>query len=51
VAPVLLEPPEDWQGTFLALSEECQIKGDMDTVFSAVKEFFERMMKRGGGRS
>jgi hypothetical protein len=49
--PALLEPPRDWQGRFLALTEECQLKGDMDTVFSAVEEFFERMMKGGGGRS
>ena len=49
--PALVEPPRDWQGRFLALAEECQIKGDMDQVFSAVEEFFERMMKGEGGRS
>lgn len=48
---VLVEPPRDWERRFLALAEECQLEGDMDTVFSGVEEFFERMMKGGGGRS
>jgi hypothetical protein len=33
------------------LAEECQLDGDMDTVFSSVEEFFERMMKGGVGRN
>jgi len=41
----LLEPPKDWQGRFLTLARECQLEGDMDTVFRAVEEFFQRMMK------
>jgi len=48
---VLVEPPRDWERRFLALAQECQIEGEMDTVFSGVEEFFERMMKGGGGRS
>jgi hypothetical protein len=28
----LLEPPRDWQGRFLALAEECQLQGDMETT-------------------
>lgn len=48
---VLVEPPRDWERRFLALAEECQLEGDMDTVFSGVEEFFERMIKGGGGRS
>ena len=43
--PALLEPPEDWQGRFLTLAQECQLAGDMDAVFSDVEEFFERMTK------
>lgn len=35
----LVEPRRDWKRRFL------------DTVFSGVEEFFERMMKGGGGRS
>lgn len=48
---VLVEPPRDWERRFLALAQECQLEGDMDTVFSGVEESFERMMKGGGGRS
>ncbi len=48
---LLVEPPQDWERRFLALAEECQLEGDMDTVFNSVDEFFERMMKGGGGRS
>jgi len=48
--PALLKPPRDWQARFLALAEECQLEGDMDTVFGEVEEFFEHMMK-GRGRS
>jgi hypothetical protein len=46
----LLEPPKDWQGRFLTLARECQLEGDMDTVFRGVEEFFQRMMKSVGGR-
>jgi hypothetical protein len=46
----LLEPPRDWQVRFQALAEECQLKGEMDTVFNTVEEFFERMRKGGRGR-
>lgn len=49
--PALVEPPRDWQRRFLALAEECQLKGDMYAVFSAVEEFFESMITSGGGRS
>jgi hypothetical protein len=41
----LSEPPRDWQGPFQTLAEGCQLKGDMDTVFRAVEEFFERAIK------
>ena len=47
----LVEPPRDWQGRFLTLAQECQLAGDMDTVFSDVEEFFERIMKVRRGRS
>jgi hypothetical protein len=47
----LVEPPRDWQGRFLTLAQECQLAGEMDTVFRHVEEFFERMMKGGGRRS
>jgi hypothetical protein len=43
----LVEPSRDWERRFLALAEECQLEGDMDTVFSSVEEFFERMMRTG----
>jgi hypothetical protein len=49
--PAPLEPPRDWQGRFLTLAEECQLAGDMDTVFRDVEGFFERTMKHGGRRS
>lgn len=39
-------PPRDWQRRFSTLAEECQLAGDMDTVFGVVEEFFENMMKR-----
>jgi hypothetical protein len=48
---VLVEPPRDWERRFLALAEECQLEGDMDTVFSSVEEFFQRMMRDREGRS
>jgi hypothetical protein len=48
---VLVEPPRDWERRFLALAEECQLEGDMDTVFSSVEEFFGRMMRDREGRS
>jgi hypothetical protein len=47
----LLEPPQDWQGRFVTLAEECELAGDMDTVFRGVEEFFERLMKSGERRS
>jgi len=47
----LLEPPRDWQGRFVALAEECQLKGDMDTVFTEVEDFFMRMVKSGADRT
>jgi hypothetical protein len=43
----LLKPPQDWQGRFVALAEECQLKGDMNTVFTEVQEFFIRLVKSG----
>ncbi len=43
----LLAPPRDWQGRFLALADECQLKGDMDTIFTQVEDFFMRMVKSG----
>ena len=49
--PALVEPPREWQGRFLALAEECQLKGNMDAVFGAIEEFFERMRKGAKGRS
>src|SRR5262249_24087217 len=36
--PALVEPPRDWQGRFLTVAEECQLEGDMGTVFSGVEE-------------
>lgn len=47
----LVEPPRDWQRRFMTLAQECQVEGDMDTVFARVEEFFERLMKSVGGRS
>lgn len=44
--PTLLEPPPDWQRRFVTLAEECRLTGEMDTVFSSVAEFFERLVKR-----
>lgn len=43
----LLEPPRDWQGRFLTLANECQLKGDMDTIFTEVEDFFMHMAKSG----
>jgi hypothetical protein len=40
----LVEPPQDWERRFLALADECQLKGSMNRVFRAVEEFFERMV-------
>jgi hypothetical protein len=45
----LLAPPRDWQRRFLALADECQLKGDMDTIFTEVKDFFMRLVKSGVG--
>jgi hypothetical protein len=43
----LLAPPPDWHGRFVALAEECQLKGDMDAIFSQVEDFFMRLVKSG----
>lgn len=47
----LPRPPKDWQGRFQALAQECQLEGDMDTVFSRVEEFFERVTGSVRGRN
>lgn len=47
----LPEPPRDWERPFLILAQECQLAGDMDTVFSHVEAFFESTMKGEASRS
>lgn len=49
--PALVEPPRDWESRFVDLAEECQLAGNMDTVFAEVAAFFGRLATRGGGES
>ncbi|MCZ2076474.1 MAG: nucleotidyl transferase AbiEii/AbiGii toxin family protein, partial [Bryobacterales bacterium] len=51
IPSALPEPPKDWQGRFQTLAQECQLEGDMDTVFSRVEEFFERMTESVRGQN
>jgi len=43
---VLFEPPAEWERPFRALSEECNLSGDMNAAFALVRAFFDRVMGR-----
>ncbi len=46
----LPKPPRNWQQRFVTLAEECQLTGDMDTVFKGVAEFSKRLINSGETR-
>ncbi len=41
----LNNPPEEWNSTFEALAKQCDLDGDISTVFASVHDFYERALK------
>lgn len=40
----LIAPPEDWQTSFRALAEECELAPDIVVVFGELRAFFESVL-------
>ncbi len=41
----LNNPPQEWNGTFEDLAKECNLEGDIGTVFTIVHDFYESALK------
>lgn len=37
----LNSPPQEWRGTFEALAKQCNLEGDIGTIFARVYDFYE----------
>jgi hypothetical protein len=37
----LNNPPQEWKGTFEVLAKQCNLEGDIGTIFSRVYDFYE----------